>query len=115
MKRLFHAALALVLLAASCTKTRVSVQVETGDAKEAPPPPDVGGLGREAAVSIAKDDAAKTYALKAEQYNVNAFAQDGEWKVIFDRKNRPPLSSGGVIEYRINRKTGEIVDKGVYQ
>ena len=116
MKTCFVAILAIALLLAFCSKTRINVQLQTGEDKEVThESPVIVGISKEDAIEIAKDHAARSHALKIEDYKINAVAQDGEWRVVFDLKSRTPLTSGGVIEYHINKKTGEIIDSKVYQ
>jgi hypothetical protein len=116
MKTCILAAMGLALLMVFCGKTQVTVQVQTGeDDKTLQRTPDPGRISEEAAISIAKDNAVRDYSLKLEDHKINAVLYGGEWRVVFDLKNRPPLVSGGVIEYRIDEKTGGVVGRTVYQ
>lgn len=116
MKTGLLSAQALGLILAFCVLAPPHAPTHGGTSAEAPPERrGAGEISRETAIKIATDDAVRKHAVKADEYEIDAAVRDAEWRVVFERKNRSALTTGGVIEYRIDKETGRIIDGRVYQ
>ena len=67
---------------------------------------------REKAIEIAKKDAAKS-GVPLDHYDISAFDERQFWHIAFELKNKE--LAGGGPDYLIDKGTGEIVRKKIYQ
>ena len=116
MKYCLLAALVLGTHLASRVLMPINAQMQKADDTEpAEENRETEGITKEAAIKIATDDAERKHPIKADEYKIDAVVRGGEWRVVFERKNSSALTTGGVIKYRIDKKTGKIIESRFYQ
>jgi hypothetical protein len=71
-------------------------------------PHDGANIDKEAAISVAREDAVKVYG-SLERFDVYTLETKTVWHVIFELKNE--RLNGGGPEYVISKRTGMILDK----